>query len=858
MKKLLLMKTMLLLCALIAGSGTMWADDVLYSENFGNPASNTNISSYSGWSATSSMFNLTGAETVASCYSGNKVGSGNASTSSDYSAASGQGNAYQGGTAGTTTTILTVQKIKITGKSNLSLIFAIYNGAAAKYVDAYYQIDSGSETKLTLTGYGASSGWQYVSASIPGTGTNLKLIFKHTPTKAWTTRIDDIKLTGVAAAPEAPTFDPAEGDFSEAFTLHLASATDGATIYYEKTTDGSTPDDPTSLSTEYVPASGISISAGSTVKIKAIAIKDDVSSDVSSATYTYKNIANPLFTPADGSTLLYGESVTLSCATPGAKIYYTQGSTPADPTSASTEYTTPIVLTAGTTIKAIAINGGDESDVVSATYTVKATAPTFSVAAGSYDATQSVELSTTTEGATIYYTTDGSTPTNESTEYTGAISVSATQTIKAIAIKTGLTNSDVASATYTLKCATPIFSVTPGIYDATQSVELSSTAGATIYYTIKTDGTTPANPTSSSTEYTGAISVSSSAIIKAIAIKDGMTNSDITTAAYRIVVPAELPFKWVGGVKADLIAKQGVETSGLGSGYGDTHEPYRVQFDNTGDYIQVRTNGPIAKVYVGVKMVGGSSTSKIKVKGSANGTDFIDVQELTISGASNAILSLETTNAFSSTYNWVRLEFVKGSNVGVGPITITPIVPVTITSAEYATYCNASNALDFSETGITAYTATDETTYVKLHEITSGQVPANTPVVLYKAGADGTAINVPGIASAAAVGDNDLKVVGTGGISGVVNMYVLAKKSDIVGFYLWDKTKTLNEGKIYLDASGAGSRSFLGLGDETTGISNLTPALSEGEGAVYDLQGRKVAQPTKGLYIVNGRKVVLK
>ena len=832
----------------------MWADDVLYSENFGSPASNTDISSYSGWSATSSMFNLTGAETVASCYSGYKVGTGNASTTSDYTVASGGGNAWQVGTKNTTTTVLTIQKIKITGKSSLSLNFAIYNGGAAQYVDAYYQIDSGSETQLTLTGYGSTTGWHYVSASIPGTGTNLKLIFKQTPSKGWTTRIDDIKLTGVAAAPEAPTFDPAEGDFSEDFELTLSTSTDGATIYY--TTDGSTP---TSSSTAYDPDDKPTISAGADVTVKAIAIKGGVSSTVSSATYTYKNIANPLFTPADGSTLLYGESVTLSCATPGAKIYYTQGSTPADPTSASTEYTTPIVLTAGTTIKAIAINGGDESDVVSATYTVKATAPTFSVAAGSYDATQSVELSTTTEGATIYYTTDGSTPTNESTEYTGAISVSATQTIKAIAIKTGLTNSDVASATYTLKCATPIFSVTPGLYDATQSVELSSTAGATIYYTIKTDGTTPANPTSSSTEYTGAISVSSSAIIKAIAIKDGMTNSDIATAEYRIVVPAELPFKWVGGVKADLIAKQGVETSGLGSDYAESNAPYRVKFDTTGDYIQIRTNGSIAKVYVDVKMLGGNTTSKIKVKGSANGTDFTQIEELTISGATNDVLNLVTTKAFNTAYNWVRLEFDKGSNVGVGPITITPVVPVTITSAEYATYCNAANALDFSTTGITVYTATDNTTYVKLNEITSGQVPANTPVVLYKAGADGTAINVPGIASAAAVGDNDLNVVGVGGLTGEDNIFVLAKKNSIVGFYLWDKDETLNEGKIYLQGSGALARTFLGLGDDTTGIKSMNnEQLTIDNEAVYDLQGRKVAQPTKGLYIVNGRKVVLK
>ena len=47
-------------------------------------------------------------------------------------------------------------------------------------------------------------------------------------------------------------------------------------------------------------------------------------------------------------------------------------------------------------------------------------------------------------------------------------------------------------------------------------------------------------------------------------------------------------------------------------------------------------------------------------------------------------------------------------------------------------------------------------------------------------------------------------------------------------------------------------------GEGTTGINSLTPALSEGEGVYYDLSGRRVAQPTKGLYIINGKKVVLK
>ena len=76
--------------------------------------------------------------------------------------------------------------------------------------------------------------------------------------------------------------------------------------------------------------------------------------------------------------------------------------------------------------------------------------PTFSPAAGTYASAQSVELNTTTAGATIYYTTDGTDPTTSSSVYSSAISVSTTTTIKAIAVKEGMDNSTVASATYTI------------------------------------------------------------------------------------------------------------------------------------------------------------------------------------------------------------------------------------------------------------------------------------------------------------------------------------------------------------------------------------------------------------------------
>lgn len=74
--------------------------------------------------------------------------------------------------------------------------------------------------------------------------------------------------------------------------------------------------------------------------------------------------------------------------------------------------------------------------------------PTFSPAGGVYSAALRVEISTKTDGATIYYTTDGSTPTTNSNVYSGLFPITETTTVKAIAVKSGYDNSSVATATY--------------------------------------------------------------------------------------------------------------------------------------------------------------------------------------------------------------------------------------------------------------------------------------------------------------------------------------------------------------------------------------------------------------------------
>lgn len=233
------------------------------------------------------------------------------------------------------------------------------------------------------------------------------------------------------------------------------------------------------------------------------------------------------------------QRIIMDCATYGATIFWTAAASPAIPavpTASSTQYLGPaqIDISSSYTFRVFAQHEHMiDSDVLEYTVSIPTAVATPTAiplpgpaADGTYVAAQSIYLSSAV-GATIYYTDDGTEPNEKSHLYTGPIYIEKTTTVRAIAVKSGMLNSTVMTATYTFAItATPV----AGTYTETQNVSLSNvTPGAEIYYTL--DGTAPDQ---SSTLYINPIPIIGTTTLKAIAIKDGAPVSAVLTATYTI------------------------------------------------------------------------------------------------------------------------------------------------------------------------------------------------------------------------------------------------------------------------------------------------------------------------------------
>jgi len=316
-------------------------------------------------------------------------------------------------------------------------------------------------TTITVPNTGGWQNWQTATASV-NLNAGSQTLRIYAPTNGWNINWWSLTSAGTQQA-AAPTFTPAAGTYATAQNVTLATTTTGATIKY--TTDGSTP---TAASPTY--SAPINVTASTT--IKAIAIKSGLTnSAVATAAYTISAVPTAVNIPMTGPYVQYLEMGLSPADLNQVSTLKSQNTT----ISQTMKYNVGTTVTLGvnymveqkqvlfktTSATGTVLQGNPLTFTVHAgsavtveiTDNAVAAVPVFTPSAGTYAAAQNVTITSTTPGAVIKYTLDGSTPTAASPTYTGPINVSQTTTVKAIATKAGMSDSAVATAVYSISSA---------------------------------------------------------------------------------------------------------------------------------------------------------------------------------------------------------------------------------------------------------------------------------------------------------------------------------------------------------------------------------------------------------------------
>ena len=324
-----------------------------------------------------------------------------------------------------------------------------------------------------------------------------------------------------------------------------------------------------------------------------------------------------------------------------------------------------------------------------------------------------------------------------------------------------------------------------------------------------------------------------------------------------------LPFEFDGGI-ADIENTSGLMQSGLGSDYGSSP---KLKFDTQGDYLILRIDNAALpdKLSFDIKGYGISGTYAFTVQWSANGSDYTDLATYSTIDGSKASKEIDISSCIGLKYiKWIYTTKASG-NVALGNISVSQQTEAISTASgkNYATYVT-TKALDFSSVSgaIKAYVAASEAAGANITFTGKDAVPAGTPLLI-KTTTPGATVNVPVAASTpGSVGTNYL-VAGDGSNvtydAGASHFYYILTN----GQFKAANNSPVAVGKAYLSLPSAALANELTVnfedGDgDVTGIKNLTPALSQGEGVAYNLAGQRVNASHKGLVIVNGKKYLNK
>ena len=373
----------------------------------------------------------------------------------------------------------------------------------------------------------------------------------------------------------------------------------------------------------------------------------------------------------------------------------------------------------------------------------------------------------------------------------------------------------------------------------------------TIYYT--TDGS---NPQTSETkkEYTAPFTVSGyKTTVKAVS-KKGDDFSSVTTAVFKD--PSIQLLNFTINLNNAFFGTSYTGADAKGSGpHSNTDYGTTVTFTSGGDSKDFYISDTEIRAYSGNTLKfdapSGYAFTKMTFASSWNSTTTIEG-----GGSFNSGRTIWTNAAGSSS-----VTFAPGGKTTITTIEIelTANVPITPSKA-MTTFCTTC-PLNFIGSELKAYAVSSVGTAAVLEEVTN--IPVGTGLILV--GTKDTQYDIP--VGTATTLDKTNKLVGVMAAT-EISKNTASNEYDYVlsdGKFVRSANGTLPAGKAYLPASAVAGAPSLDIvfdgdngSDNTTGIENLTPILSESEGAVYNLNGQRVAQPTKGLYIVNGRKVIVK
>ncbi len=505
----------------------------------------------------------------------------------------------------------------------------------------------------------------------------------------------------------------------------------------------------------------------------------------------------------------------------------------------------------------------------------KPVAPTLT-AGGNFVGSKEVEISCATEGAAIYYTTDGSDPTEDSDEYSEAFEITETTTVKAIAVNEAGASS-VATAVYTRVAATPEISFDEATFEESVEVTITVAEGTTAYYTL--NGKTP---TENSDECPETLTIKADATLQVIAYDEDGYASPVVKHAFKKAASgasgAATGTATLVEDAADLAVGDKVVIVGVNAGKSyalstnqKTNNRGAVEVNVVGNSIELNSDveelglqtGASAETFAlkaaaGYLYAASSSGNYLKSKSTK---DIHGSWAISIEGGKTSVVATGSSNRNVMQFNYNNgsplfacYESANQSAVSIYKVNIASIEDyvLNVTNVGWATLYLGYNVVIPED--VTCYVISEVAAESVHLEKVKGVLPANTAVIVEAKEGDYTFAVTEETAGVENVMEGTLNneyITKEAYVLGVVEGEVGLYKAKMAGG-VWLN----NANKAYLPASvanGAASYSFR-FGEGTTGIDEITDNRVQST-VIYDLTGRRVETITEpGIYIVNGVK----